>query len=80
MLERRLQILLDEQRYRRISSVARRRGVSIASVIREAIDSLLPGDVDRAEAARRILEAAPMPVPDPKELKEELEALRGRRA
>ena len=37
-MERRLQILLDEERYARISAAAKRRGVSVATVVREAID------------------------------------------
>lgn len=78
MLERRLQILLDEERYRRVAAVARRRGVSVARVIREAIDALIPGsDAKRAAAARRILDAPPMPVPDVEEFRKELDALRG---
>jgi len=38
MYERRLHLLLDEARYQRVAAEARRRGVSVASVIREAID------------------------------------------
>ena len=78
MLERRLQILLDEERYRRIAGVAQRRGVSVARVIREAIDAFVPGsDGKRAAAARRILAAPPMPVPDVDDLRKELDELRG---
>lgn len=81
MLERRLQILLDEERYRRVASVAKRRGVSVASVIREAIDAFVPGsDAKRLEAARRILDAPLMPVPDVEDFRKELDELRGRRA
>ncbi len=64
MLERRLQILLDEGRYQRISSLAKARGVSVATVVREAIDHGLP--------------AEPMPVPPPETLRGELDELRGR--
>lgn len=81
MLSRRLQILIDEERYRRIAARAEKRGVSVASVIREAIDRSFPSGEDRrAEAAQRILSAEPMEVPDPQRLIEELEALRSRRA
>jgi hypothetical protein len=80
MYERRLQILLDEERYRRIASVAKRRGVSVALVIREAIDAFLPGGEKRGDAARRILEAEQMQMPDPEELREELDAVRSRHA
>lgn len=82
MFERRLQILLDEQRYQRVAAEARRRGISVASVIREAIDRGLPANAARRQAAAdRLLAAPDMPVPvDPSELKAELETLRGRRA
>jgi hypothetical protein len=81
MLEHRLQILLDEERHARITSVARARGVSVATVVREAIDRGVadPGDRRRA-AGRRLLDAPDMPVPAPTELHDELDALRARRA
>jgi hypothetical protein len=76
----RLQILLDDERHRRITSLARERGVSVATIVREAIDRGLasPGD-RRKSAGRRLLDASDMPVPEPPQLKEELEALRARR-
>jgi len=78
MLDRRVQILLDEERYRRLEAEARRRRSSVASVVREAIDRLLPSDrAERMAAGRRILEAEPMPVPDPEELRKELDEIRG---
>lgn len=81
MLERRLQILLDEARYQRVAAEAKHRGVSVASVVREAIDRALPASAPRRRAAaERILAAADMPVPvDPSELRTELDELRGRR-
>jgi DNA-binding MurR/RpiR family transcriptional regulator len=81
MLEHRLQILLDEERHARITSVARERGVSVATVVREAIDRGVANSSGRRRAAgRRLLEAPEMAVPDPAELREELDELRGRRA
>jgi len=81
MLEKRLQVLLDERRYARLAAHAAERNVSIGSVVREAIDRLIPATTgERTAAARRILAADPMPVPDPAGLREELDALRGRRA
>ena len=75
--ERRLQILLDEPRYRRIAAIAQARRSSVAAVIRDAIDQLAPDDVGKKRAAaKRILEAPPMPVPDPEKLKANLEELR----
>jgi hypothetical protein len=80
MFEHRLQILLDDERHRRITSVARERGVSVATVVREAIDRGLASPTSRRKSAgRRLLDASDMPVPDPRELKEELETLRARR-
>jgi predicted DNA-binding protein len=79
--DRRLQLLLAEERYRRVASVAQQRGVSVAAVTREAIErGLRSPDDRRAAAAGRILDAPPMPVPELPELLEELDALRGRRA
>lgn len=80
-LDRRLQLLLDEDRYQQVSALARERGSSVAAVLREAIDRGLPSaDRQRTAAARRILAAEPMPVPDLPRLLEELEELRSRRA
>jgi hypothetical protein len=75
MLDRRVQILLDADRYRRVSAEARRRKTSLAQVVREAIDKALPSDLARKRAAlKAILEAEPIPVPDdPKDLKREIE-------
>lgn len=81
MFQRRLQVLLDERQYERLAAHAAARKVSVGSVVREAIDRMLPATTDeRLAAARRILSAEPMPVPSPAELRAELEALRARRA
>ena len=80
MFEHRLQILLDDERHRRITAVARERGVSVATVVREAIDRGLASPTNRRKSAgQRLLDASDMPVPDLPELKEELDALRARR-
>ncbi len=50
MLNRRTQLLLDEDRYQRLDRRARHTGQSVAAVIREAIDEKLEAG---AEAARR---------------------------
>jgi len=79
-LGRRLQVLLDEERHRRLSAVASERGVSVATVVREAIDRGLPAtDSRRRAAGRRVLDAADMRVGEPDELLAELDAMRGRR-
>jgi hypothetical protein len=80
-LEHRLQILLDDERHRRITKVAHERGVSVAAVVREAIDRGVSGpDSRRRAAARALLDAPDMLVPEPDALRDELDALRGRRA
>jgi hypothetical protein len=79
-LEHRLQILLDDERHKRITRLARERGVSVATVVREAIDrGLATPDTRRRAAGRRLLDARDMPVPEPVELREELDAVRARR-
>lgn len=74
-LERRLQVSLDELRYRKVRSEAQRRQVSVATVIRDAIDRL-PADVDLPRTAiAEILAAEPMPLPAyPGELRQELDS------
>lgn len=77
---RRLQVLIEDQQWERLEHEAEERGVSVASLVRDAIDAMVPGGRDeRQRAARRILDAPAMPVPDPDELHDELESLRGRR-
>ncbi len=77
----RVQILLDDDRFQRITGLARERRVSVATILRDAIDRGLPAaDEKRRAAARRILAAPEMPVPDPAELRAELDELRGRHA
>ncbi len=80
-LEHRLQILIDDERHRRLAAAARERGVSVATIVREAIDrGLASPDTRRHAAGRRLLDAPDMTVPDAGELRAELDALRGRRA
>ena len=79
MLSHRLQILLDEGRYRRLAREAERRQASVATVIRGAIDLALPASSheSRQAAVAAILASAPMPVPaDPAELRQEVDEAR----
>lgn len=81
MLDRRFQILLDEERYERLQAAARARKLSVAAVIRDAIDRAFPRtSPTKSRAAERILSAPDMPVPEPADLRRELEEQRGRRA
>jgi hypothetical protein len=78
-LERRVQLLLDDARYRKVSSEAERRGVSVAAVIRDAIDRVPTNVERRRQAIEAVLAAPPMPVPaDPADLRDELDAAHDR--
>ena len=73
-------MLLDEDRYQRLAGAAAERGVSVATVVREAIDRGTSGSVERRrEAGRRILDAPDIELPDLDGLKAELDEIRGRR-
>jgi hypothetical protein len=74
MLNRRLQVLIDEERYRRLASRAREEGVSVATLVRRAIDAMVgSGSARRKKAAADILAATPMDVPDdPADLRREV--------
>jgi hypothetical protein len=77
-MDHRLHLLLDETRYRKLAREARRRGTSVAGVVREAIDQLTIED-QRREAIEAILAAPPSGVPnDPAELRRELDAAHDR--
>jgi hypothetical protein len=79
MLDHRVQILLDDERYQKVAHEAKRRGVSIAAVVREALDRL-PAEAEvRRSAIDAILAVGPMPVPaDPAELRRELDVAHDR--
>lgn len=77
-LERRLQILLDEARYQRLTQAAESSGMSVGAVVRQAIDTCFPPDGDRRQAAgTRLLQVAleadgGTPEPDWGEIKRDL--------
>ena len=69
-----LQILLNDEQYRRVVDTAAKRRVSVETVIRDAIERGLVEPVNaKIEAARRVLSADLMPVPSVKELRAELD-------
>ena len=72
--DRRVHLLLDEARYRKVTGEAGRRHVSVASVIRDAIDHL-PESADRSRAGIvEVLAAESMPIPaDPSQLRRKLD-------
>ncbi len=78
-LERRLQLLIDQERYARLAAEAERSGRSVNAVIRHAIDAQYPPGVEsRSAALLEFLEmtAKPEGPPDGRdyaEIKRELE-------
>jgi hypothetical protein len=78
-LDRRVQLLLDEPRWRKLAGEATRRRMSVAAVIREAIDQL-PADAEQRRAAiSEVLAAEPMELPsEPAELRHELDTAHDR--
>ena len=73
-LERRVHLLLDEERYRKLEVEAKHRHLSVAAVIRDAIDRM-PSDLDRRrQAMEAFLAAPPIDVPDdPLDIRRELD-------
>ena len=79
MKTERLQVLIDTEQRDRLERVAARRGVSVASLVRRAIDVAYPSGLEqRAAIAAGILAAEPMDVPEPEDLRAELDTIRGR--
>lgn len=80
MLSRRLQVLIDDDRWARLEREAARRRVAVAVLVRDAIDAAYPaGSPARRAAGDRVLAATPMEVLDLAGLRTELDELRGRR-
>lgn len=79
-LERRVQVLLDEERYQQAAAAARERGVSVGQVVRDALDASLGATQRRRlQAGAEILAAEPMPLPDdPAHLRAEIDAMHDR--
>lgn len=77
MKSERLQVLIDTAQRERLEQTASSRGVSVAALVRDAIDVVYPPRAPaRAAAAAAILEAEPMEVPDVQELRAELDRMR----
>jgi predicted DNA-binding protein len=74
-LTRRLQVLVDDERFERLRRESERTGAPIGAIVRNAIDSALPtgGDRESVEAAAgRLLAAEPMSVDNWTEMKREM--------
>jgi hypothetical protein len=61
-LEKRMQVLLDHERYERLEKEAQRRGQSVGATVRDAIDMLLDADSGRRLAMRRGLLRTAAPI------------------
>lgn len=67
-----MQVPLQSEQYRAIAALAEERRVSVASVVREALDHYLTSEPERRRrAADRILAADGMKVGDPDEVRAE---------
>jgi plasmid stability protein len=68
MLERRLQVLVDDDLHKRLRTRAERSGASVGELVRRALEHEYPPEgepLDRSEAARRILGWDPGPGREP---------------
>jgi 16S rRNA U516 pseudouridylate synthase RsuA-like enzyme len=73
VLGRRLQILIDEERYRRLEDRAAAEGRPVAALVRDAIDLAYPSHAEeRRRGAEAFLSLDPMPVGDWEEMKGEI--------
>ena len=64
MLNRRLQVLVDDERYERLARESDRIGAPVGELVRRAIDHEFPGvgaDAERERAGRELLAMAPPP-------------------
>lgn len=73
-LSRRLQVLIDEDRWARLESEAAQRGSSVATLVRAAIDLAFPrGELTAEGAAERFLARPARPLGDWEASKGEIE-------
>ncbi len=64
MLNRRLQVLIDEERYERLARESERMGAPVGELVRRAIDHEFPGagrGAERERAGRELLAMPPPP-------------------
>ena len=79
MKTERLQVLIEPEQRERLERTAASRGVSVAALVRDAIDVVFPPrDAPRSRAAAAILAVEPMDLPAPDGLRAELDDLRAR--
>ena len=77
---KRIQVLMDPAEFETLERIAKKRGTSVAELMREAVRTHLLAQAAaerRAEAVREFLSLPDMKLPPWKELKRELENRRG---
>ncbi len=78
MLTRRTQLLLDDERYRRLQRRAAETNRSVGAVIREAIDRAYPSDaMTKAQAADYFRTAPRMDISSDDDIRRDLETMYG---
>jgi hypothetical protein len=76
-LTHRLQVLLDEHQHARLAERAASEGRSVGALVREAIDlAWVAPDTRKQQALDQIFAAPSMPVPEPEQLRVELDEAR----
>jgi hypothetical protein len=66
MLNRRLQILVDDERFERLAEASKRSGAPVGELVRRAIDrEFPPHNAEREQAGQRLLSMAPPPGREP---------------
>lgn len=66
MLNRRLQILVDDERFDRLAEASKRTGAPVGELVRRAIDrEFPPHDAERERAGQRLLAMGGPPGPEP---------------
>ncbi|MBA2729144.1 MAG: antitoxin [Euzebyaceae bacterium] len=73
ILTRRLQVLLDEERFSRLEDLARQRGTTVAVLVRDALDRTYRAGPAPDEAADRFLAREPLELGSWEESKREIE-------
>jgi predicted DNA-binding ribbon-helix-helix protein len=80
-MRHRLNVTVDERLWFQLEQEAARRGVPVAKLVCEALDERFPGHVaSRRGALQALLDVELTDVPEPAELRDELDAMRGRGA
>lgn len=72
-MSRRLQILVDQERWSRLERHAKQRGASMATLVREAIDVVFPKDGPSSSASQSFLSRPARDLGNWQAIKEEIE-------